>query len=170
MEYLQITTHEDYRVADIYKSYCETFPPDERRGEAQFEDLFSHQKVKVFSVLKDLEAVGYLVLWELTNFVFVEHFEIFSPFRSLKYGSEILRDLYRDYSHIVLEVEPEGTSEDAHRRVEFYRKNGFTIIDENYQQPCYTPDKNPLPLWLMANWQPEQPLHVKEEIYDVVYC
>jgi hypothetical protein len=30
MEFLQITSPEDYRVQEIYKSYSTTFPEDER--------------------------------------------------------------------------------------------------------------------------------------------
>ncbi|WP_332023798.1 GNAT family N-acetyltransferase [Kaistella sp.] len=170
MEYLQITSFDDYRVQEIYKSYCETFPEDERRSEQQFRHLFSNPRVKVFSVLKDLKNIGYLISWELTNFVFIEHFEIFSEFRSLKYGSEIISHLYKNYSHIVLEAEPEDQDENAARRISFYEKNGFMVIDENYVQPCYDPEKNSLNLWLLANWQPEKTDWIKEEIYDVVYC
>ena len=114
MEYLQINSFDDYRVAEIYKSYCETFPEDERRSEQQFRHLFSNPRVKVFSVLKDLKNIGYLISWELTNFVFIEHFEIFSEFRSLKYGSEIISHLYKNYSHIVLEAEPEDQKRHDH--------------------------------------------------------
>lgn len=170
MEYIQVTSFDDFGTAEIFKSYCETFPEDERRSEAQFRSLLTNPKAKVFSVLKDLKNIGYLVSWELTNFVFVEHFEIFSEFRSLKYGSEIIGDLFKNYSHIVLEVEPESQGEEAKRRIGFYERNGFHIIDENYVQPCYEHGKNDLDLWLLANWEPDNVQFVKEEIYDVVYC
>ena len=169
MEYLQVPTFDDFRAQDIFKSYCETFPDDERRSEKQFRSLFNNPKVKVFSILEDLKNIGYIISWELTNFVFVEHFEIFSEFRSLKYGSEIIGHLFRDYSHIVLEAEPENLDEDSKRRIDFYRKNGFIVIDENYLQPSYDPEKKSVPLWLLANWQPEKTDWIKEEIFDVVY-
>lgn len=170
MEYVQITSTDDFRTEEIYKSYCETFPEDERRGEAQFKCLFKNPKVKVHALLDDLNNVGYLISWELTNFIFIEHFEIFSEFRSQKYGAEMISHLFKNYSHIVLEAEPEHLDEDAKRRLHFYTKNGFSVIDENYVQPCYEEGKNPLDLWLLANWQPEKTDWIKEEIYDVVYC
>lgn len=170
MEYLEITVCDDFRATAIYNSYCTTFPEDERRNEKKFRALFTNPKVKVFSVLDGLESVGYLICWELTDFVFVEHFEIFSEFRSKKYGSQILADLFKKYLHIVLEVEPETLSTDARRRITFYKNSGFHIVDENYVQPPYDPDKNPLDLWLLANWKPEKTDWIKEEIYDVVYC
>ena len=100
---------------------------------------------------------------------FLEHFEIFSEYRSLKYGSEIIADLFRDYSHIILEAEPETLNNDAQRRIDFYKRNGFRIIDEQYIQPSYGEGKSPLNLWLLANWQPEKLDWIKEEIYDIVY-
>lgn len=170
MEYLQVSAADDFRAEHIYKSYCSTFPEDERRNEDQFRQLFKNPKVKVLAILNELDNIGYLVLWELTDFVFIEHFEIFSEFRSLKYGSEMLAHLFRTYSHIVLEAEPEHLNDDAVRRIAFYRKNGFSVIDENYVQPCYEEGKNSLQLLLLANWQPEKTDWIKEEIYDVVYC
>ncbi|WP_027375741.1 GNAT family N-acetyltransferase [Kaistella palustris] len=170
MEYIQISSTEDFRAAKIYRSYCDTFPADERRSGKQFKSLFNHQKVKIFSVLKELEDIGYLITWELTDFTFIEHFEIFAEYRSLKYGSAIIQDFCRKYAHVVLESEPATLDEIAERRIGFYERNGFKIIDKNYSQPAYEPDKNKLDLWLLASWQPENLPLIKEEIYDVVYA
>ncbi len=170
MEYLEVQLCDDFRATSIYDSYCETFPADERRCEKQFRALFTNPKVKVYSVLDELKNIGYLICWELTDFVFLEHFEIFSEFRSNKYGAQIIADLFKDYSRIVLEAEPATLSTDAERRISFYEKNGFGVIDESYVQPPYDAEKNPLDLWLLANWNPEKTDWIKEEIYDVVYC
>ncbi|MEC5157656.1 GNAT family N-acetyltransferase [Chryseobacterium sp. MP_3.2] len=170
MEYLHVTSFDDFRAQEIYKSYTETFPPDERRNENQFRQLFSKQKVKVLTVLHELENIGYLICWQMTDFIFLEHFEIFSEFRSKKYGQTIISDLFKDYTHIVLETEPAAFSPEAKRRISFYEKTGFGVIDEHYVQPCYEDGKNSLDLWLMANWKPEKTDWIKEEIYDVAYC
>ena len=119
MEYLQVTSFDDFRAQEIFESYCQTFPEDERRSEKQFRCLFSNPKVKVFSILHDLQNIGYIIAWELTNFVFIVHFEIFSEFRSMKFGSEIIAHLFKNYSHIVLEAEPENFDENAKRRIAF---------------------------------------------------
>lgn len=170
MEFIQITSPDDFRAKEIYQSYISSFPEDERRSESQFNCLFTNAKAKVFSVFNELEYIGYLIGWELTHFVFIEHFEIFSKFRSQKFGTEVIKDLFRDYSKIVLETEPEDLDEDAERRVSFYKKNGFTVVDENYVQPPYEHGKNPVNLWLFANYAPENLDMVREEIFDVVYC
>ena len=170
MEFIQITSPDDFRAKEIYSSYINSFPEDERRNREQFSRLFTNEKVKVFSVLNDLKYIGYLIAWELTEFVFVEHFEIFSEFRSQKFGSEVIKKLFHDYSKIILEAEPSDWDDDARRRIDFYKRNGFRIVDENYLQPPYSQHKKPVPLWLLANYTPEKLGHMREEIYDVVYC
>ncbi|WP_159473271.1 GNAT family N-acetyltransferase [Chryseobacterium sp. 18068] len=169
MEFLQITSPDDYRVQQIYHSYSTTFPEDERREWSQFIKLFEHSNVKVISVLNDTENVGYLILWELTNYVFVEHFEVFAEFRNQKLGSHITDYLFKNYPRIILEIEPEHLNEDAKRRFSFYQRNGFNLIDETYVQPSYGEGKRSLKLWLLANYSPENLEEVKDEIYDIVY-
>ncbi len=169
MEFLQITSPDDYRVQQIFHSYSTTFPEDERREWSQFIKLFEHSNVKVISVLNDTENIGYLIIWELTNYVFVEHFEVFSEFRNLKLGSHITDYLFKNYPRIILEIEPEHLNEDAKRRFSFYQRNNFNLIDETYVQPSYGEGKKSLNLWLLANYIPENLEEVKEEIYDIVY-
>lgn len=169
MEFLQITSTEDYRVKEIFEAYCKTFPEDERRDWNKLSPLFQHPKVKIISVLHEAKNVGYLIIWELSHFAFVEHFEVFEEFRSQKLGSYITNYLFENYPRIVLEIEHGHLTEDTKRRYSFYQKNGFSLIDEMYVQPSYGEGKNSLNLWLLANYQPENLKEVKDEIYDIVY-
>jgi len=169
MEFLQITSPEDYRVQEIFESYCSSFPQDERRDWDKLSPLFSHPKVKIISVLHEAQNIGYLIIWELTDYAFVEHFEVFPPYRSQKLGSYITGYLFENYPRIILEIEPEHLDDDAKRRYAFYQRNGFTLIDEMYVQPSYGEGKKPLNLWLLANYSPENLEKIKDEIYDVVY-
>ncbi|SHM10443.1 GNAT family N-acetyltransferase [Chryseobacterium polytrichastri] len=169
MEFLQITSPDDYRVQEIYNSYSSTFPEDERRDWDKFSSLFSNPNVKIISVLHDSKTIGYLILWELSHYVFVEHFEVLEEFRSQKFGSHITGYLFDNYPRIILEIEPEHLNEDAKRRYSFYQKNGFKLLDEMYVQPSYGEGKKPLDLWLLSNYTPENLKEVKDEIYDIVY-
>ena len=169
MEFLPITSADDYRVQEIYDSYCGTFPEDERRDLNKFTSLFINQNVKIISVLHESKNIGYLIIWELSNFIFVEHFEVFTEFRNQKLGSYVTNYLFENYPRIILEIEPEHLGDDAKRRYSFYQKKGFKLIDEMYVQPSYGEEKNPLKLWLLANYLPEHLSEVKDEIYDVVY-
>ncbi|AZA58917.1 GNAT family N-acetyltransferase [Chryseobacterium shandongense] len=169
MEFLQITSPEDYRVQEIYRSYCNTFPEDERRDWEKLITLFSNPKAKIISVLHDSKNIGYLILWELSNYTFVEHFEVFEEFRSQKLGSHITQYLFENFPRIILEIEPDHLNENAARRYAFYQRNGFRLIDEMYVQPSYGKGKKPLNLWLLSNYTPENLNNVKDEIYDIVY-
>jgi len=169
MEFLPITSADDYRVQEIYDSYSGTFPEDERRDLNKFTSLFTKENVKIISVLHESKNIGYLIIWELSNFTFVEHFEVFAEFRSQKLGSNITNYLFENYPRIILEIEPEHLGDDAKRRYAFYQKNGFKLIDEMYVQPSYGEGKNSIKLWLLANYFPENLNEVKDEIYDVVY-
>lgn len=169
MEFLPITSAEDHRVQEIYASYISTFPVDEQRDKEQFLQLFSNPKVGFMSVVHESEAVGYLILWKLSSFAFVEHFEVFESFRSKKLGSHIMGHLLENYPRIILEIEPEDLNEDAKRRYSFYQRNSFGLIDSTYVQPSYGAGKQSLNLWLLANYTPENVEELKNEICDTVY-
>lgn len=168
MEFL-VSTVDDFRLEEIYRSYANTFPEDERRSETQFRKLLNHPKAKVISLLHDATFVGYLILWELSESVFVEHLEIFPQYRNQNLGSTVFKYLFQEYSKIILESEPEFWHEEASRRIKFYLRNGFQVIDNEYIQPAYEPEKNAVALWLLANFQPGKKNVMIEEIYDVVY-
>lgn len=169
MEWIQITSPDDFRVQKIYNSYSTGFPEDERRDWYQFVSMFTNPAVKIFSVIEEAEDVGYLVFWELAQHVFVEHFEVYTAFRNKNLGSSIVAHLFTLHPRIVLEIEPRDLNENSQRRFSFYQKHGFHLIDEMYVQPSYSSMKNPVNLWLLANYQPENIKNVKDEIYDVVY-
>ncbi|MDR6517243.1 GNAT family N-acetyltransferase [Chryseobacterium camelliae] len=169
MEFLHVTSPDDYRAKKIYDSYSTSFTEDERRDWYKFVSLFPHPKVKVISVLHEAENIGYLILWELSNFVFVEHFEVFSEFRNQKLGSGITEYLFKNHPRIILEIEPESLGENARRRYSFYQRNGFNLIDEMYVQPSYGEGKKSLNLWLLSNYIPDNLQDAKDEIYDIVY-
>ncbi len=169
MEFLPITSAEDHRVQQIYASYTTTFPVDEQRDQIQFMDLFSNPKVSFMSVVHESETIGYLILWKLSSFVFVEHFEVFEAFRSKKLGSHIIQHLLENYPQVILEIEPEDQNEDAKRRYSFYQRNNFGLIDTTYVQPSYGEGKQSLNLWLLANYSPENVEEIKNELCDIVY-
>lgn len=169
IDYIHVDSEDHYRALPIYNAYESYFPSDERRSKEQFFTLLKNPNVQVRSLLVDSKDLGYLILWPLSNCVFVEHFEIFDDFRNQSFGSKVLADLFKDYSKIVLECEPEDLNLDAKRRLSFYKKLGLEVVDKDYRQPAYGEDKNPLDLWLLSNYRHHDIKALKEEIYDVVY-
>ncbi len=169
MKFLPVHSFENPSAQKIYRAYTTTFPADERRNDEQFKALFEHPNAFVNSILWREAEVGYLVLWKLSESIFVEHFEVFEEFRNQKLGSVVVKTLIEEHSNIILESEPSYLSDIAERRIGFYQKNSLSIINESYIQPSYEEGKNPLELFLMASWLPEDIQAVEQEIHRTVY-
>lgn len=157
------------KISRIFSVYERTFPEDERRNKEQFLSLSENPDVYVFTIKNDETSIGYLILWEINDFYFLEHFEVFEEFRNQKFGSEILAELQEKYPKILLESEPETLNDTAEKRIRFYERNGFSIIDRNYIQPAYSPEKNNLTLYLMSNFEMENQELLISKIYEIVY-
>ena len=157
------------KISRIFSVYEKTFIPDERRDEEQFLELLENEKSFILSIKNDDFQVGYAILWKLENFYFLEHFEVFEEFRNLKLGSQILLELKEKFGNIILESEPSDFDEMAKRRIGFYQRNGFAIIDETYTQPSYGAGKNPLNLFLLSNFPVENIPEIIKKIHAQVY-
>lgn len=157
------------KLSRIYSAYESTFPIDERRDEEQFLSLIDNPDCFIFAVKNDNDFVGYLILWKLENTYFLEHFEVFEEYRNLKLGSQILSELQKKFGNIILESEPSHLDEMAERRINFYIRNGFSIISKDYVQPSYGAGKTSLNLFLMSNFPTEEVKKLEEELHSKVY-
>ena len=56
-------------------------------------------------------------------------------------------------------------------RVAFYQRIGFDIIDENYEQPAYSPEKHSKKMLLMSNRaiMPDPVEEIVQQIHKTVY-
>lgn len=157
------------KLSRIFSSYEKTFPADERRDEAQFLALLENPNSLIFIIKNEENSIGYVILWELNDFYFLEHFEVFEEFRNLKLGSQILSELQEKFGNIVLESEPNSLGEMAERRINFYVRNGFSVISEEYVQPSYGAGKNAIRLFLLSNFAIAEVKAIQNEIYSKVY-
>ena len=157
------------RLSRIYSAYETTFPEDERRDHEQFLALLENPDSFIFSVKNDETHVGYVILWKLINCYYLEHFEVFEEFRNLKLGTQVLTELQDKFSTIILESEPSHLDEMAERRINFYLRNGFSTISQDYIQPSYGPGKNSMNLFLLSNFAIDDVKAIKQELYQTVY-
>ena len=157
------------KLSRIFAAYESTFPEDERRDESQFLALLENPDSFIFSVKNDENHVGYVILWKLENCYYLEHFEVFEEFRNLKLGSQILAELKEKFGNIVLESEPSHLDEMAERRINFYLRNGFSIISEDYIQPSYGPGKNSMNLFVLSNFSVTNVEDLQNELHTKVY-
>ena len=151
-----------------------SFPLDEYRPYDAQKALLQNPRYSIY-VLSDekTHAVKALAsVWQLEQFAFVEHLAVSPACRNQGVGSQILHELSRRLAcRLVLEVElPEG--EMPRRRIEFYRRNGFTLNSYPYQQPAYGEGRRPVPLLLMTTGggvEKEEFEAIKQSLYQTVY-
>ncbi|WP_337043812.1 GNAT family N-acetyltransferase [Emticicia sp. 17c] len=168
MYFRQLTAAQPEGIEHIYQHYCKTFPADERRNDTQFKAMLQNGQTLVLSIESGRGMLGYCIGWPLRAGLFIEHFEIYEAFRSGGLGSTVLAELKKQYPVMILECEPATLSEIAHKRILFYERNGFQVVDTTYIQPAYDATKRPQPMYLMAT-QALTLGPVIDEIYGQVY-
>lgn len=157
------------KVLDVM---VEAFPYDERRTkEAEFA-LLSNPDFHIYVYKEDEcgEIKGFISLYDLDEFCFLEHFAISSEYRNQGIGSKILAEIKALYVNIVFEVEPPIT-EQAVKRICFYERNGFVLNDYEYIQPPMCEGRAQVPLMIMSS-APLDSLafeRIKKTLYKNVY-
>lgn len=169
----RITLLPDHDFVQLTELYTEAFPPEERREVKQLENLLQTESAMFFNAVEcDGELAGLFVYWDFGSFYYLEHLAVFASMRNRKIGEQILSWVTENLKGVrILEVEPADT-EMATRRIRYYERNGYRILDKSYLQPPYTPDGKDFPLWIMGNVadQPEEVLKQEIQIIkDKVY-
>jgi GNAT superfamily N-acetyltransferase len=128
-----------------------SFPRDERREAAEQRALLTNPAYTPLLVCDEAGTIlGFITLWDVGDYAFVEHFAVAPEYRNRGLGAQILRlTVEQTAKPLCLEVEPPLT-EIARRRIAFYERNGFVLNDYPYEQPAYTPDRASVPLLIMT--------------------
>ena len=170
----RITDTEDSFYSYIEQLIKSSFPPEEYR-EIEELQMYTAQKQLFHNniiITPENNPVGMLSYWDFDEFCYVEHFAIDSAQRNSGYGKRVLDHLKNILQRpIVLEVEMPETKI-AHRRIEFYKRQGFTLWEESYLQPPYREGESYLPMLLMVQGEldcEKDYKRVKECIYKDVY-
>lgn len=169
----RITLLPDADFKQLTELYTEAFPPEERRELKQLENLLQTESAMSFNAVKyDGELAGLFVYWDFGSFYYLEHLAVFASLRNKKIGEQILEWVTENLKGVrVLEVEPADTDM-ATRRIRYYERNGYQILDKSYLQPPYIPDGKDFPLWIMGNVSDQPAEALKKEIQiikDKVY-
>ena len=151
--------------------YIQSFPRDERRDFSLIYELIGKEKFSFFIITDEQEnnkPVGIISLWGFSYFAYIEHFAVKKNLRNKGYGSKIL-DMIKENTPkpIIIEVEL-SNSLDAIRRINFYKRKGFTLVNEKYIQPSYSPERNAIPMQLMITTNDSlQQFSIKEIISEL---
>ncbi len=140
--------------------YLSAFPEEERRDAGEWLRLAAESPLfRLCQVTVCGTFAGILSYWAFpmcgkqgkTDFFYVEHFATLPSLRGNGLGAAALAAFssLTKGRPVVLEVEPPLT-ETAQRRVGFYRRAGFELLDTPYIQPPYRHGGEEVPLRLMC--------------------
>ena len=139
--------NEDFDL--IYSEMEKNFIYEEYRDRISARKLLDKAEYLVYHITEKGENVGFIAVWTLADFVFIEHFVIYEKYRNLGYGGMALSLIKEKYGKAVLEAEP-PTGGIRARRVAFYERNGFRQNPQKYMQPALREDCDGVELVIMS--------------------
>ncbi|MDU0204617.1 GNAT family N-acetyltransferase [Paenibacillus sp. MAH-36] len=141
---------EDSQFDQIYAIMKASFPIIERRTYEGAKELLSDPNYRLITEVEGNKIVAFLAVWEFPMFRFVEHIAVDPDVRGSGLGGKLMTAYMGESSKpILLEVEP-PTTDIAERRVNFYTRLGFHLIDFDYIQPPLQIGQPDLPLKMMS--------------------
>lgn len=170
MKLVRITSANDESLDRLIPLYEESFPAEERREIGQLNRMIETQPSMYFNAIEcDGELCGLFVYWELQGFYYLEHLAVYPEMRNKKIGQQVLDHVATNLKGLrLLEVEP-TEDEMTTRRVNYYRRNGYEVLDQTYVQPSYHEPKDACPLWIMGNEPTPRLAEFVETIKQEVY-
>lgn len=136
-------------MARIYAAMQENFVSDELRDFDSALAVMDDDRYGVYRIFDGDVDVGFICIWTLGEFAFVEHFVIYRGFRGGGIGGRAIDGVCKKFGKVILEVErPED--EIKKRRIAFYERHGFSVNPQNYSQPAYRSDSERVPMRLMS--------------------
>ena len=140
----------DRKFKQAWSIYEAAFPADERRDWNAQEGVMRNKNYAFFVADSAAGVQGLLAAWTFDDVAFIEHFAVREDLRGKGIGTQILHQyLKHEKKSVVLETERPTTAV-AKRRIAFYKRLGFKLNQHDYLQPAYSPEKNPVPMFLMS--------------------
>lgn len=172
LKYFKATELEFERIFEIMDF---SFPDNEMRTrEKQYQLMTTNDRYSIICFGNDSDVLGFIVVWELENFIFIENFATTQSMRGQGFGGNLLDfiiESYKDKKDIILEVEP-PVDEMTRRRIGFYERHGFILNHFDYLMPPLRQGDDFLPLKIMCyqkSFTKQSFEEYKEQIYKIVY-
>jgi len=157
---------------DLKQIYEDSFPSDERREWLEISELIQHLNFIIYRIFINDELIGLISVWNLSHFIFIEHFAIHKKLHGKKLGTQVINQVITESDKTVIVEVEEPINDTAQRRIVFYERLGFVVFSGIYYQPPYSAEKNKVKMLLMS--YPDQLTiteftDVKSLIYRIVY-
>ncbi len=157
----------------LWEEYERAFPYDERRSRESILARLDEADGGFYILLfrdGEGELSAFSMLHDLGTLVYIEYLCVPAHKRSGGLGSRVLDAIRAHTPHpLVLEAEPAGTNEWAERRLYFYKRNGFELLDIPYLQPAYHDDSLPVDMSLLISAPIDRPDTLPHLLHTVVY-
>jgi ribosomal protein S18 acetylase RimI-like enzyme len=157
---------------DLKQIYEASFPADERREWKQLLELLNNTQFSLNEIYDQQKFLGFISIWNLTEFSFIEHFAIQDTEQGKGYGTQAIKQvLSMNSKPVILEVE-EPFTENARKRISFYERLNFSVNNFSYFQPAYSTGKSSIKMLLVSyptKIYPEYFEGIKDRIHDLVY-
>ena len=153
IQFSEIKTHNEHYLF-VETLLHSAFPEEERRDDKQQRANTDHNPKFHCRLIRTFTTpIGLLTYWDFTDFVYIEHFAIHEDMRNGGYGGKALKAFVDEIGRpVVLEVEmPRVKGDLTHRRIAFYRRQGFSLRRMAYRQPPYHEGDGWLPMKLMSS-------------------
>lgn len=169
---IPVTTPDFPGFAEVKLLYYRAFPPDERREVLDLIAQLEKPNFRLLIIQMYEMPVGLIALWQMSNFMFIEHIAVTEQFRNRKIGETAIKIIADSQEQPVLLESVFPTESVSENRLAFYERIGFDIIDDNFEQPAYSPEKNSKKMLLLSNRSimPDPIEEIVNEIHKVVYA
>jgi ribosomal protein S18 acetylase RimI-like enzyme len=172
ISFKKIESEAEFEV--IKNLYLTAFPPNERREFDELTKQIYNYECYVNLILDDEKVAGFIIFWNFNEFVFLEHFAIEPGLRGLGTGEKTLTEIKAlNKKTIILETEPPA-DEMSRRRIRFYERNGFHILEKHYLQPSYDGKKPEVEMKLMCSSEnisigklEKYIIQIREKVYKI---
>lgn len=161
------------RFDQVFDIMEQSFPEAEYREYSEQKKLLAEPRYCLLTEENEQnEVIGFLAGWEFESFRYVENVAVSPDIRGGGIGKTLMeRYMKASDKPIILEVEcPDD--ELKQRRIRFYERLGFNLLDYAYVQPALRTGQQPLPLQIMsypANLTLMQFERIREILYKEVY-
>ncbi len=168
-----LTRLEEGDFPQVYTLLEASFPMEERRSYRGQKALLLREEYKLLGLTDPKGSViALMAVWEFSDFLFLEHFAVAPSCRNSGLGSALLGQLKALYAPKAICLEAELPTEKlSRRRLEFYKRNGFSPREQAYIQPSLGSGRNPIPLQILST-EEETKLpftQIRKELYTRVY-
>jgi ribosomal protein S18 acetylase RimI-like enzyme len=134
----------------IKNLYLTAFPVNERREFDALKKQIYNEDCHSNLILIGEKVAGFVILWNFADFVFLEHFAIESGLRGQGTGEKTLAEISSMYQKTVMLESELPVDEISRRRIGFYERNGFHLLERHYFQPSYDGIKPEVEMKLMC--------------------